>query len=51
MLERTPAAEDTLYDHLLEPLQMVKTADDDLDIGEYIIGNLDDDGLLQLSVE
>lgn len=51
MLERTPVAENTLYDHLLEQLQLAKTTEEDIEIGEYIIGNLDDDGLLQLTVE
>lgn len=52
MLEHTPVAEDTLYDHLIEQLQLAtKTAEEELEIGEYIIGNIDDDGLLQMSVE
>ncbi len=51
MLERTPVVEDTLYDHLLEQLQLVRTCEEDVEIGEYIIGNLDDDGLLKMSVE
>jgi RNA polymerase sigma-54 factor len=51
MLEHAPVAEDTLYDHLIEQLQLAKTAEEDLEIGEYIIGNIDDDGLLHMSVE
>ncbi|HWO56579.1 MAG TPA: RNA polymerase factor sigma-54 [bacterium] len=51
MLEHTPVAEITLYDHLIEQLQLAKTSDEDLEIGEYIIGNLDDDGLLHMTVE
>lgn len=51
MLEHTPVAEDTLYDHLIEQLQLAKTSEEDIEIGEYIIGNLDDDGFLQISIE
>lgn len=51
MLEHTPVAEDTLYDHLLEQLQLAKNGEEDLEIGEYIIGNLDSDGLLKMTVD
>lgn len=51
MLEHTPIAEDTLYDHLIEQLQLAKTDAEDVEIGEYLIGNIDDDGLLQMSIE
>lgn len=51
MMEHTPVAEDTLYDHLIEQLQLAKSSDEDLEIGEYIIGNLDADGLLKMSVD
>ncbi|MEW5702418.1 MAG: RNA polymerase factor sigma-54 [Candidatus Zixiibacteriota bacterium] len=50
-LERTPVAETSLYDHLIEQLQLAKMPDDELEIGEYIIGNINDDGLLPISVE
>jgi len=51
MPERTPVVELTLYDHLIEQLQLAKITADELEIGEYIIGNINDDGLLPMSVE
>jgi len=50
-MEHTPAAETTLYDHLLEQLQLSKVSEEEIEIGEYIIGNLDDDGLLHMTPE
>ena len=49
--ERTPVVEATLYDHLTEQLKLSKLSDDDVEIGEFIIGNLDSSGLLTMSVE
>ncbi|MBI3872403.1 MAG: RNA polymerase factor sigma-54 [candidate division Zixibacteria bacterium] len=49
--ERASAAETSLYDHLIEQLQLTRIPDDELEIGEYIIGNLNDDGLLRFTVE
>jgi len=45
-IEQTSAAQITLYDHLIEQLHLLKTSDEDRDIGEYIIGNLDHRGFL-----
>lgn len=41
----------TLSQHLLSQLQLTKMIAADRDIGEAIIGNLDDDGYLRLGVE
>ena len=49
--ERASVVELTLYDHLIEQLQLAKMPEDELEIGEYIIGNISDDGLLPFSVE
>lgn len=49
--ERTPVAETTLYDHLVEQLKLTKLPEDEVEIGEFIIGNLDSSGLLTMSVE
>jgi RNA polymerase sigma-54 factor len=48
--ERTPVFETTLYDHLLEQLNLSKLSPEDIEIGEFIIGNLDPAGLLGMSV-
>jgi RNA polymerase sigma-54 factor len=45
-LEQTTAAEKTLYDHLLDQLGFAKLTDEEIDIGIYIIGNIDDSGFL-----
>ena len=42
----TPALEKSLYEHLLEQLSLLKLEANDYDIGEFIIGNIDDSGLL-----
>jgi len=49
--ERTSVAEATLYDHLTEQLKLSKLPAEDVEIGEFIIGNLDASGLLTMSVE
>jgi RNA polymerase sigma-54 factor len=49
--ERTPVVEATLYDHLTEQLKLSKLQDEDVEIGEFIIGNLDPSGLLSISIE
>lgn len=49
--ERTSVVEATLYDHLTEQLKLSKLPDEDVEIGEFIIGNLDASGLLTMSVE
>ena len=48
--ERTPVFETTLYDHLVEQLNFSKLSTEDIEIGEFIIGNLDPSGLLGMSV-
>ena len=47
----TPALEKSLYEHLLEQLSLLKLEANDYDIGEFIIGNIDDSGLLSCPVE
>lgn len=49
--ERTSVVEATLYDHLTEQLKLSRTNEEDVEIGEFIIGNLDASGLLTMSVE
>jgi RNA polymerase sigma-54 factor len=49
--ERTTVVETTLYDHLTEQLKLSKLHEEDVEIGEFIIGNLDAAGLLTMSVE
>ena len=48
--ERSPVFELTLYDHLVEQLNFSKLSPQDIEIGEFIIGNLDSSGLLGMSV-
>ncbi|KPL15916.1 MAG: hypothetical protein AMS26_06415 [Bacteroides sp. SM23_62] len=43
--------EKTLYDHLLEQLNYQKLSQEEFDIGEYIIGNIDENGYLSCSIE
>ncbi|HEX7402269.1 MAG TPA: RNA polymerase sigma-54 factor, partial [candidate division Zixibacteria bacterium] len=51
-LERIPILEQNLYDHLIEQLNFCKQlAQEEYEIGEYIIGNIDDNGYLCCSVE
>ena len=49
--ERTQVAERTLYDHLFEQLGFTKLDEEEIEIGAYIIGNIDDSGFLKLDVE
>jgi RNA polymerase sigma-54 factor len=49
--ERTPVLEKTLYDHLLEQLHFSKLDEEEIKIGEYIIGNIDESGYLTCSLE
>ncbi|MBI5866829.1 MAG: RNA polymerase factor sigma-54 [candidate division Zixibacteria bacterium] len=48
--ERAPVFELTLYDHLVEQLNFSKLTPEEIEIGEFIIGNLDPAGLLGMSV-
>jgi RNA polymerase sigma-54 factor len=50
-LERTPALEKTLYEHLIDQLHLSKLSKEETEIGEYIIGNIDDSGYLVCSPE
>ncbi len=50
-LERTPITEETLYGHLLDQLHLSRLSPEDTGIGEYIIGNIDQNGFLVCSVE
>ena len=48
--ERTQVVEKTLYDHLFEQLGYARISDEEIEIGAYIIGNIDDSGFLQSDV-
>jgi RNA polymerase sigma-54 factor len=50
-LERVSVLEKTLYDHLIEQLSFSKLTLEEYEIGEYIIGNIDDSGYLSCSLE
>ncbi len=49
--DQTPVLEPGLYEYLLEQLNFNKLAPEDISIGEFIIGNLDESGFLTMSVE
>lgn len=49
--ERTPVLEKTLYDHLIEQLHFSRLDEEDARIGEYIIGNINENGYLVCSPE
>ena len=49
--ESAPAFEETLYDHLLEQLNLNKLTKEEYEIGEYIIGNIDENGYLSYPLE
>ena len=48
--ERTQVVEKTLYDHLFEQLGYTRLSDEEIEIGAYIIGNIDESGFLQSEV-
>jgi RNA polymerase sigma-54 factor len=48
---RVPIVKETLPDYLTSQLRMVIDSDEDLKIGEFIIGNLDSDGFLDIGSE
>ncbi len=50
-LERTPVREKTLYEHLMEQLHLSRLGKEEVGIGEYIIGNIDENGYLACSAE
>ncbi len=49
--EPVPIVEKSLYDHLLEQLKFNKLTREQIEIGEYIIGNIDENGYLTCSIE
>jgi RNA polymerase sigma-54 factor len=49
--ERVAVVRSTLTEHLMSQLRMATASDEDLRIGEFIIGSLDKDGFLTISVE
>ncbi len=50
-LERTPTSEKTLWEHLEDQLHLSRLSKEDTEIGEYIIGNIDESGYLVCSTE
>lgn len=50
-LEATLAGTDSLQDHLRWQLEMTSLLPLEMAIGEYLIGNLDDDGYLTISIQ
>jgi len=49
--EPTPVESEDLHDHLLEQLRLLSVSERELRLGEEIIGNIDDSGMLACSVE
>ena len=49
--EATTVVEKTLYDHLFDQLGFTKLTPEELEIGAYIIGNIDDSGFLSCDVK
>lgn len=49
--ERIQIVEKTLYDHLFEQLGYTRLSDEEIEIGAYIIGNIDDSGFLQSNID
>ncbi len=50
-LERTPVSEKNLYEHLMDQLHLSRLDKEDIEIGEYIIGNIDENGYLVCCAE
>ncbi|MDX9701967.1 MAG: RNA polymerase factor sigma-54 [Candidatus Auribacterota bacterium] len=50
-LENSITRTETLQDHLLNQLSIMSQTDEEKEIGEQIIGNIDDNGYLQSSLE
>jgi len=48
--EQLQAAEKSLYDHLFDQLGFVRLTEEELEIGAYIIGNIDDSGFLSIDI-
>jgi len=49
--EKTPVSENTLYEHLIHQLHLSRLSKEETEIGEYIIGNIDENGYLVCSTE
>jgi RNA polymerase sigma-54 factor len=49
--ERVPVTRESLGDHLIEQLRLLSLDEEDLAIGEYLIGSIDENGYLQTTVE
>ena len=49
--EYTQVAEKTLYDHLFEQLGYARFNEEEVEIGAYIIGNIDESGFLKHDIE
>lgn len=49
--ERVPVSRKSLNDHLLEQLRYLPLSEEELEVGEYVIGSIDDRGYLTMSVE
>lgn len=50
-LEHTSATEKTLYEHLLDQLNLSKLSLEERQIGQFIIGNIDGNGFLTMSTD
>lgn len=48
--EGTASTQESLYQHLLEQLQLLKFSPEDQLVGEYVIGNINPDGYLTISL-
>ncbi|HEY6221816.1 MAG TPA: RNA polymerase factor sigma-54, partial [Candidatus Eisenbacteria bacterium] len=49
--ERVPVTRESLGDHLIEQLRLLSLEEEDLALGEYLIGSIDENGYLQTTVE
>ena len=49
--ERVPVTVKSLGDHLLDQLRLTERPEEDLVLGEYLIGSIDENGYLQTSVD
>ncbi len=49
--DQIPATEPGMYEYLLEQLNFHKLSPEEISIGEFIIGNLDETGFLSMSLE
>ncbi len=49
--EHTQVADKTLYDHLFEQLGYARMTEEEIEIGAYIIGNIDESGFLKHEID